>query len=95
MKMLDLQILRIYRLLQTICKTVIFLTSKHLDYIEVKETLCLKWFFLLLLIGIRFFKSLAPNTPKPLVILLFFVPQVFYNLILAQYCGCFPPCTHS
>lgn len=72
--MLNLQILGNYKLLQTVCQTVIFLISKHLDYIEVKEALCLKWLLLLLLIGIRLLKRLAPNTPKPLVISLSFVP---------------------
>lgn len=85
--MLNLQILRIYRFLQSICKTVIFLISKHFDYIEVKGALCLKWLLLLLsllLVGIRFLKRLARSIPKPLVILLFFVPEVFNNLVLIQ-----------
>lgn len=80
MNMLNLQILRIYRFLQTICKTVIFLISKHFDYIEVKGALWLKWLLLLLsllLAGIRSLKRLAPSTPKPLLTLMFFVPLGF------------------
>lgn len=53
---------------QTICKTVIFLISKHLDYIEVKEAL-FKVAFVVIVDGNQIFKSLAPNTPKPSVVL--------------------------